>query len=136
MAVASPAYLAERGAPATPQALLGHRCIRWRWPGKAADYGWEFHEEGRWFAVAVDDPVVTSDREFGVQAALDGVGIAFAIEQVVAPHVAAGRLVPLLEAWSAPFPGFFLRYPRQRHMAPALRALIDAVRASASRPSR
>ena len=55
----------------------------------------------------------------------DGVGLAFAVEEEVACHIAEGRLVPLLERWSAPFPGFFLCYPQQRQMAPALRALVD-----------
>ena len=70
-----------------------------------------------------------ASRAFTLDAALGGVGIAFLKEDTVAPHVAAGRLVPLLEPWSAPFPGFFLCYPRQRQMAPALRVLIDAIAA-------
>jgi DNA-binding transcriptional LysR family regulator len=39
--------------------------------------------------------------------------------------------VPLLEHWSAPFPGYFLCYPSQRQMAPPLRAFIDSVRSQA-----
>ncbi len=128
--VASPAYLAEHGRPQTPQDLLRHRCVRWRWRGQARPYAWEFREAGRWFSVAVQGPLIVDRREFSVMAALQGIGIAFAIEQVVAPWIAAGRLVPLLEAWSGWFPGFFLCYPRQRQMAPALRAFIDALRAA------
>jgi DNA-binding transcriptional LysR family regulator len=60
--------------------------------------------------------------------ALEGVGIAIAVEETVADPIGAGRLMPLLEDWSAPFPGYFLCYPQQRQMAPALRAFIDAVR--------
>ena len=48
------------------------------------------------------------------------------------PWIAAGRLVPLLERWSAPFPGYYLCYPERRQMAPILRAFIDAVRAVAA----
>jgi DNA-binding transcriptional LysR family regulator len=66
-----------------------------------------------------------------LQAAIDGLGIAFASEQMIAPHVAAGRLVPLLERWSAPFPGYFLCYPAQRQMSPPLRAFINSVRSKA-----
>jgi DNA-binding transcriptional LysR family regulator len=128
IAVASPAYLAERGTPATPHDLVSHTCIRWRWPGHASPYAWEFQEDGRWFTVAVAGPLIASNREFGINAALGGVGIAFAVEEVVAPFLADGRLVPLLERWSAPFPGFFLCYPQQRHMAPALRTFIDGLR--------
>ena len=128
MAVASPDYLARRGAPDTPTDLLAHDCLCWRWPGHAAPYRWEFCEDGRWFEVAVAGPLIATDRATCVRAALDGAGIAFAIEQAVAPLVDAGRLVPLLERWSAPFPGFFLCYPQQRQMAPALRAFINTMR--------
>ncbi|WP_062013067.1 LysR family transcriptional regulator [Aureimonas sp. AU4] len=128
VAVASPAYLAEHGMPSTPDDLLHHRCIRWHWPGRGAPYAWEFHEEGRWFTVAVDGPLIADSRGFGIAAAAAGVGIAFAIEEAVAPFVRDGQLVPLLEAWSAPFPGFFLCYPQQRHMSPALRAFVDCLK--------
>ena len=102
--------------------------MRWRWRGQPQPYAWEFCESGRWFSVAVQGPLVVDQREFGIMAALRGVGIAFAIEQMVAPWIAAGQLVPLLEPWSGSFPGFFLCYPQQRQMAPALRAFIDALR--------
>jgi DNA-binding transcriptional LysR family regulator len=127
IAVASPAYLAEHGAPAFPKDLLAHRCIRWRWPGQSTPYAWEFHERGRWFAVSVDGPVICSSRSFTLEAALAGVGIAFLKESSVSAHLAAGRLVALLEDWSAPFPGFCLCYPRQNHMAPPLRVLVHAL---------
>ena len=126
--VASPAYFAAHGAPAMPQDLLIHRCIRWRWPGHDAPHAWKFCKDGRWFAVAVTDPLITSSCAFGVNAAVDAVGIAFVVGEAIAHHVAAGRLVPLLESWSVPFPGLFLCYPRQRNMAPALRAFINALR--------
>lgn len=129
VAVASPAYLAEHGAPLTPRDLLDHRCIRWRWPGQEMPYAWEFCEEGRWFSIAVDGPLIASSRAFTLDAALAGIGIAFLKEASIAEPIAEGRLVPLLERWSAPFPGFNLCYPRQRQMRPALRALIDAVAA-------
>ncbi len=134
IAVASPAYLAEHGVPETPQDLPRHRCIRWRWPGQAMPYAWEFcGPDGRWFAVAVDGPLIASSRELGLRAALDGVGIAFVKDGSVGDYIAEGKLVPLLEQWSAPFPGFFLCYPQQRHMAPAVRAFIDQLRATAER---
>ena len=131
VAVASPGYLAKNGTPATPRDLLSHRCIRWRWPGHDAPYAWEFCESGRWFSVAVDGPLIASSRDFGIVAAVNGVGIAFAVEEAVAHHVAAGRLTPMLKRWSATFPGFFLCYPQQRHMTPALRTFVDALRPKA-----
>jgi DNA-binding transcriptional LysR family regulator len=129
IAVASPDYLARRGTPQHPRDLLSHQCIGWRWPGHERPYKWEFLENGQWFEVAVEGPIIANSKEFCLQAALDGVGIAFPTDQLSAPHIAAGRLVPLLEQWSAPFPGFYLCFPAQKQMAPPLRAFIDAVRA-------
>ena len=128
IAVASPDYLGRRGAPQHPRDLLSHSCIGWRWPGHEVPYKWEFQEDGQWFDVGVQGPVIANSKEFCLAAALDGVGIAFPTDQLSAPYVAEGRLVRLLERWSAPFPGFFLCYPQQRNMAPAVRALIDSVR--------
>ena len=132
VAVASPDYLARRGTPQHPRDLLSHQCIGWRWPGHERPYKWEFLENGQWFEVAVEGPIIANSKEFCLQAALDGVGIAFPTDQLSAPHVVAGRLVPLLERWSAPFPGFHVCFPAQRQMAPPLRAFIDAVRSKAA----
>jgi len=127
-AVASPDYLARYGTPAHPRDLLAHRCIGWRWPGQKTPHKWEFMENGKWFEVAIDGPLISNMKDFGVQAAVDGVGIAFASQQLIAPYIAEGRLVALLESWSAPFPGYYLCYPVQRQMAPPLRAVIDTIR--------
>ena len=43
----------------------------------------------------------------------------------VRDELARGDLVPVLERFSTPFPGFYLYYPQRRSASPALRALID-----------
>jgi DNA-binding transcriptional LysR family regulator len=131
IAVASPAYIQCCGKPLHPRDLVDHRCVRWRWPGHATPYAWEFFYKS-WFEVLVDGPLIVSDKEMAVAAARQGVGIAFVIEDVVRPLLASGELVALLDRWCLPFPGHFLCYPRQRQMAPALRAVIDMVRAGAA----
>lgn len=132
IAVATPGYLQRHGRPTHPRDLVNHRCIRWRWPGRVTPYAWEFFENEAWLSVTVDGPLIFSDKESALTATLKGIGIGFPIEDTVADHIHAGRLIPLLEAWSAPFPGLFICYPRQRQMAPALRAFIDALRTGAS----
>lgn len=131
IAVASPDYVACHGRPESPKDLLSHRCIRWRWPGRIAPYNWEFFVDGTWMEVEVNGPLVLSDQRLTIDAAVQGIGIAFWIEHELRPLIAEGKLVPLLEDYCAPFPGFFLCYPQQRQMAPALRAFIDAVKAHA-----
>jgi len=132
IAVATPDYLERHGRPIHPRDLVDHRCIRWRWPGRATPYAWEFFENDAWFSVTVDGPLIFSDKESALSATLKGIGIGFPIEDTIIEHLDTGRLVPLLEAWSAPFPGLFICYPRQRQMAPALRVFINALRAGPS----
>lgn len=129
VAVASPGYLARHGTPQVPQDLIGHRCLAFRWPGRDAIYDWEFaRDDGGWFSLAVTGPLVLSEQRATVEAAAEGVGIAFWAESAVRPLVDAGRLVVLLRQWGSPFPGFSLYYPRQRQRSPALRALVDHLR--------
>lgn len=42
--------------------------------------------------------------------------------------IARGALVPVLEEYATPFPGFYLYYPQRRHASPALRALVEHLR--------
>jgi DNA-binding transcriptional LysR family regulator len=133
IAVASPSYIAKHGQPETPRDLLSHECIRWRWPGRTTPYNWEFCRDGEWFEVEVDGPLILSEQQMTIDAAVRGIGIAFWIERELQPLIQAGQLVALLEEWSAPFPGFFMCYPQQRQMAPALRTFIDFVKTRAAK---
>ncbi len=132
LAVASPAYLAEHGTPATPDDLKGHRCIRQRLAsGKL--YRWEFARGRDEVAVDVPGTLTLDHNGLMAEAAADGLGIAFVPEHVARPALRDGRLRALLQAWSPPIPGFCLYYPGHRHVPPALRAFIDEVRAADGR---
>jgi DNA-binding transcriptional LysR family regulator len=122
LVVAAPDYVARHGRPQTPADLLSHRCINWRQPGNAGFYRWEFVKDGRWFAVAVNGPLVVSQRDMAIAAA-------FWAEELVRPLIDDGKLVPLLEDWCGTFPGWFLHYPKQRHTPPRVRAFVDFLRA-------
>ena len=76
--------------------------------------------------------MIVSEQRLAIEAAVDGIGIAFWVEDMLRPLIEQGPLVGLLEEWSAPFPGFYLCYPQQRQMAPALRAFIDFVKEQAA----
>ncbi|RDS81126.1 hypothetical protein DWU98_11300 [Dyella monticola] len=43
-------------------------------------------------------------------------------------YLADGRLIRLLEAWTPPFPGYFLNHPSRRQVPPVLAALIAVLR--------
>jgi DNA-binding transcriptional LysR family regulator len=126
IAVASPAYIARFGTPQAPSDLLDHRCINWRRPGLGSIYHWEFRRpEGDWFSVAVDGPLIVNDRSVARRAALDGLGIAFWVEEEFVADIAAGLLVPLLEQYCGTFPGFHLYYSDRWQMPAAVRAFVD-----------
>jgi len=131
VAVASPEYLAERGTPRTPEDLADHACFRMRWPSGGI-YDWELEKGDDVRRVAVDGPLIVDDAELLKDAALDGAGIAFVIEPLVAEEIAAGALVPFLEDWCPPFPGYSIYYPSRRQVSPALRAFIEHMRSAPS----
>ena len=127
--VGSPSYFSSRPTPRTPRDLRDHVCINYRWVASGALCRWEFEQDGEVLDVAVEGPLTLNDPDLIVEAALDGVGLACAIQSRVAGHLAAGRLVRVLENWCQPFPGFFLYYLGRRHTPAALRALIDFLQA-------
>ena len=126
--VASPAYFKSHAKPRTPRDLTAHRCIRYRMGAFGPVYRWEFEKRGKPVTVSVSGPLILSDVELTIRAALDGLGLAFALEEHAASHLARGALVRVLEDWCPPFDGFLLYYPSRRHQPPALRALVDALR--------
>ncbi|WP_101926497.1 MULTISPECIES: LysR family transcriptional regulator [Luteimonas] len=127
IAVAAPAYVDAEGRPDTPGALLAHRCIRQRLPsGKR--YRWEFEQDGVARAIDVPGTLSLDDSELMVDAAIDGLGIAFVPDPFARQALDDGRLVLLLDDWSPRWPGLCLYYASYRQVPAPLRALIEVVR--------
>jgi DNA-binding transcriptional LysR family regulator len=125
--VGSPRYFESHPIPKSPRDLTNHRCVNIRM-GSAGVYRWEFDKGEESLTVAVDGPLNVDDINLSIRAAIDGVGLAFSLEEHVAPHVASGALVRVLEDWCPPFAGFFLYYPSRRQQPAALSALIETLR--------
>ena len=126
--VGSPAYLAGKPHPKTPQDLTGHRCINLYLPTYGGLYAWEFRKGERELNIRVEGQFVVNDSEQMVTAALAGLGLAFLPEDMALAHIARGRLVSLLEEWCPVFPGYHLYYPSRRHSSRATRLLVEALR--------
>lgn len=60
--------------------------------------------------------------------ALAGVGLMYAMEHNVAPHLASGALVPVLDEWSTTGSGYHIYYSSRRQVPTGLRLLIDLIR--------
>ncbi|CAB3885576.1 HTH-type transcriptional regulator PgrR [Achromobacter animicus] len=129
MAVAaSPDYLAGRSLPATPQELTEHCCVNLRLPTHGGLYAWDFEKDGRALSVRVNGQTVFNNTFLMLQAALDGMGLAYVPYDLVKPHIEAGRLAPVLEDWWPVFPGYHLYYANRRQLSPALGLVIEALR--------
>jgi DNA-binding transcriptional LysR family regulator len=127
VAVASPCYLDRMGVPDVPDDLCRHSCIRHRLPGGRI-YSWEFEKRGQAIAVDVSGSLTLNGMDLMLDAAASGLGIAFVMEAAAASRIADGRLVVVLEDWSAPFGGLMLYYPGHRQVPAALRAFIDILK--------
>jgi len=129
----APSYFARRKKPKHPRDLVEHDCINWHPTAEAPPYRWEFTENGRDFSVDVRARVLTNDPALNVRLAIAGAGLTLADESRSRDALARGELVPVLEKFSTPFPGFYLYYPQRRQASLALRALVDYLRRSKRR---
>jgi DNA-binding transcriptional LysR family regulator len=125
--VGSPAYFRKREKPRVPADLLKHRCIRSRLASGGL-YHWEFERRGEAVTIDVKGPLTLDEPTLMLEAALAGMGLTYLSEWQVAPHLAAGRLLRVLEDWTPPFDGLCLYYPGRRHVPAGLRAMIELIR--------
>ncbi len=128
VAVASPAYLADRTVPRTPDDLMMHGCIRQRLPS-GKPYRWEFERRGQELVVEVPGSLTLDHPELMVEAAAAGLGIAYVPERCAQGWLDRGALVTVLDDWCPEIAGLCLYYPGHRHVPAALRAFIDVVKA-------
>jgi DNA-binding transcriptional LysR family regulator len=126
--VGSPAYLAGRPLPQTPQDLTRHNCINLRLATHGGLAPWEFVRDGKELQVQVEGQAIFNTTPQKLQAALDGAGLATLPDDMVAEHVAAGRLLRVLEDWCPTYPGYHLYYPSRRQASPAFAVVLEALR--------
>lgn len=121
---AAPSYLAQRGELQHPRELSEHECLglsywrrhdRWRLVGP----------EGEVCAVTVRGRFTANQGNALRIAALHGVGIVLQPEVVLADDLAAGRLLPVLPAWSLMPSPMYLIYPQDRRPTAKLRSVVD-----------
>ncbi|MEX0561065.1 LysR family transcriptional regulator [Raoultella ornithinolytica] len=124
--VASPDYLAARGAPQTLQDLADHDCLFFSHPSG----------QGLWRLTAADG----SENEVRVagrfsantaqalrKATLSGLGIALLPSTMTMDGIKSGALIRVLPQYSRKGHGLNLVYPSRHHLPPAVFAFIDMV---------
>lgn len=125
--IGSPTYFARRGKPQTPRDLADHAGINLRMMNGSI-YAWEYGRDGQDLRVRVDGQLVLNDMESILAAAVAGHGLAHLVEDRVAPLIAAGSLVRVLQDWCEPFDGYYLYYPSRRQSSAAFSLLLNALR--------
>ncbi|WP_460550504.1 LysR substrate-binding domain-containing protein [Comamonas piscis] len=91
-------------------------------------YAWEFAKDGQAFTVKAEGQLVFNSIMHVLNAAVDGVGLAYVPEPLLAPYLADGRLQEILADWCPTFEGYHLYYPNRRQPSPAFTAFVDAIK--------
>jgi DNA-binding transcriptional LysR family regulator len=138
--VGSPAYFADHPIPKTPQDLLEHCCINYRFATSGGLYLWEFKEARRCskgeapptFQIRVDGNLIFNDGDLILATVLAGQGLGYLLEDQITDLVTQGRLIRVLTEWCPISKGYYLYHPNRRQTPSALTALIAALRVESS----
>lgn len=111
--LATPAYLAAKGEPETPQALQQHDLVLYS-PRPGVGLQWRFRR-------GVEEKVVSGEGRLTVSAAegmraavLAGLGLGIASEWMFAPELARGEVVAVLPEWQLPMQELWTLLPAGR----------------------
>ncbi|EJM87122.1 LysR family transcriptional regulator [Pseudomonas sp. GM60] len=123
--VASPAYLAARGAPRTLQDLINHDCVISAHPGGHAT--WRLVGPNGEEEVQVTGRFSGNTAQALRKAAIAGLGIALLPPVMAKLEVEAGALVPVLPQYQPNGYGLNVLYPSRRQLPLAVSAFIELV---------
>ncbi|WP_395607503.1 LysR family transcriptional regulator [Pseudomonas sp. B22129] len=129
--VASPSYLDSAGTPKVPADLLQHACVR-MYLGDKTTYKWELGNGARQQRIDVPGHFSAADTQTIVDAALQGVGIAYCLQNRVQQELADGRLIEVLPDWACVGAPLCMYYPSRRQSQPGLRQLVELIRLRAA----
>jgi len=121
---ASPQYLAQHGAPKTPEELARHNCFTYEYV--STRHVWRFRDHaGTEHAVRVAGSLHSNNGDLLAEAAAQGAGIVSEPAFIVGPEVRAGRLVPLLQDYVTPPVPIYALYPSRKHLSAKVRRFVD-----------
>ena len=76
--------------PRTPDDLARHSCVRYRRAADGAMFEWPFERDGKSRQISVDGRIMVNDIDLAIRAAVNGVGIAYAVEAAAEPFLRSG----------------------------------------------
>jgi len=119
---ASPDYLVAAAPLASPRGLRRHSCLQFTAFGKSQ---WILSKRNKSVTLPMSSHRLVNDLGLIRLMVLRGQGIGLLPTYICSGDVAAGRLVRVLPGWVARADPVHLVYPRQRFVAPKLRAFMD-----------
>ena len=130
---ASPAYLARRGAPSEPEALMEHDALRLLQRDGAAARWVLLQGASRWEGIPPGRATANSP-ELLMRLARAGAGIAAVNDHFALPYVRAGELVAVLPQWTLPPAPAWAVFPGRRLMPARTRVFLDALQKEFASP--
>ena len=119
---ASPAYLAQQGAPSDIDQLSQHQCLLF---SHFDTHQWQLRQGDRLERVTVNGDLRANDVMVLYQAAKKGAGIARLPRYLVEQDLASGGLTEVLPHWQANAMAIWGIYLSRKHMPASLRVLLD-----------
>jgi DNA-binding transcriptional LysR family regulator len=118
---ATPAYLAQRGVPETPEEMSAHQIVL----ANSINQTSELKFGKAPLSLRVKPLLVVSDNASAIEAALSGLGIVSVLSYQIAPHLAAGSLKIILSEYERPALPVHIVHSEGRYGAAKVRAFID-----------
>lgn len=125
IACGAPAYLKSHGAPATPAALVSHRCSVFRNPGTGKVAPWYMKINGQQIDLPVAPNVCTNDEQLELQAVLSGRCLGQLAGATAAPYIRSGQLLPMLTDYMSDIASYFVYFGSRTSQPVRVRAFID-----------
>jgi DNA-binding transcriptional LysR family regulator len=122
---ASPAYLAQHGAPNQIDDLATHRCTGFLQPNTGKVAPWEFQVGDEVVSRDIVPAIQTNDPDLETRAVLAGLGIGQLASFTAVPLIRERRLVPLLLPHVVESMAMYLCYARRAQMPARVRVFID-----------
>lgn len=126
---ASPAYVARRGMPITPEDLQQHDCLSFAYPAgddwQSVEKRWRLSGPDSEILVDVSGPMLMNTSAGLHQAARTGMGIVMLPDALVEQDLRDGKLVTVIPDYQPPSRPLHLLYAPDRYRLPKLRRFVE-----------
>ena len=121
--VAAPDYLARHGQPQTPQELSGHNCLLFNL--LSSQNLWIYNKGARRHEVRIKGNAQSNNSEAIREWVLGGLGIALSPVWLFSEDLKAGRVLPILQDYTAQSLPIHAVSPANRRQSARVKAFVD-----------